>query len=179
MTTGAPSTIPKILLGLSLGMLLVTVITLMSAQPPGNRGLPHSIFPKTMLEGGSGVERLGPVRWLGLAFVLCQVGIYVSCLALRRSRRRVIIMATVGLLFAATFVALVVVDLFYARGELREVVAGLPWPTAIMIYGVCGVPILFIMLYTVFFDSWVMTPDELARIEALAARYQEQRELTA
>ena len=48
-----------------------------------------------------------------------------------------------------------------------------------MIYAVGGIPVLFIAFYTLFFDSWVLTPDEQARIEKLAARYQEQQESPA
>jgi len=128
-----------------------------------------------MLEAGDGIERLGSMRWFGLAFGLLQVAFYVGCLALglkRRSGPAVILLVLFGLLYAAMFLLLVTVDEQYARGDVRTIVLGLPLPTAIMMYGMGGIPVLFTLLYVIQFDRWIVTQQDLEKLEELVRRKQ-------
>ncbi|MEO1974211.1 MAG: hypothetical protein ABGX07_21795 [Pirellulaceae bacterium] len=179
-----PSALSLTLLGLLVAMCLVigVVVTIgLLVGTDGLHGIPHDKFSRTMLQGGSGSERHASVRWLGLSLGLLQVSFFVGCLLLGirglAGRTRVVIVC--GTLYAAAFAMMVIVDHFYAMGSARAIVMGFPLPTAIMMYGVGGAPLAFVLLYVLNFDQWILTPDDFEKFEKLVRSKREQSEADA
>jgi hypothetical protein len=164
------SAAPVVLMICLTGMCVCVGLLFFVVEPTGGHGVAHARFPTTMYQGNIGSDRLAEVRWLGLAFALLQATFFVVILLLgnRRRGQMLVWFMTGGLLYAATFIALAVVDSFYAEGGARDIVFGLPLPTAIMVYGVGGVPIVFTIYYVLHFDRWVLQSDDLQRIVELA-----------
>jgi hypothetical protein len=129
-----------------------------------------------MLQGGSGTERHGVIRWFGLSWGLLQIAFFVGCLLLgiRRLGGRARIVILCGVLYAAAFAMMVIVDHFYAQGSARLIVLGFPLPTAIMVYGVGGAPLAFVLLYVLYYDQWILTPEDFERFETLVRAKRDQ-----
>ena len=176
MSDERSSAVPVVLLFCLAGMCAVVGLLFFIIEPPGGHGAAHARFPATMYQGSVGSDRLADVRWLGLAFALFQATFFVVALLLGSKRRGKSLVWFIigGLLYAATFIALAVVESVYAQGGARDIVFGLPSPTAIMIYGVGGVPIVFSIFYVLQFDRWVLRDEDLRRINELV----EQRRTT-
>jgi hypothetical protein len=160
---------PLILCGLLIAMCVVIGLVLISPEVESNHGVTHPEFDQSMLHGGSGAERHQYVRWLGLAFGLLQVAFFVGCLLLgmRERKGRVGVFVCFGVIYAIAFTLMVVFDHSYAAGETRQIVLGFPLPTAIMVYGVGGAPLAFVLIYMLRFDRWILTPQDMERFERL------------
>jgi len=132
----------------------------------------HSTFASTMFQGDIGVDRHADVRWIGLIFALLQTIFFVSVLFLGTRQRGLFsqLFTVGGLVYAGTFIALVVAHWVYATTDAQDIVWGFPLSTAIMMYGIVGVPVFFSAVYYAKFDDWVMKPDDLQRINDLAER---------
>ncbi|MEO8269366.1 MAG: hypothetical protein ABI557_06580 [Aureliella sp.] len=129
----------------------------------------HAKFPGTMLQGTPGVERQIGVRWWGFAFGVLEIVFFVGCLmiSLRPVKGRMRIFVSLGVLHVAAFVLMFIADYYYSVGELRLLILGFPLPTALMIYGVGGVPLAFILLYAFCFDRLILTSDDLAKMDRI------------
>lgn len=155
-------------------MCVVIVLVLISPEVESSHGVTHPTFDQSMLQGGDGQQRHRNVRWLGLAFALLEVAFFVGCLllGLRRLRGHIAFFIGFGCLFAIAVTLMVVFDQAYASGDSRQIVLGFPLPTALMIYGVGGAPLAFVLIYMLKFDRWILTPEDMERFEQLV---QEQR----
>ena len=133
------------------------------------RAAAHARFPDTMLQGASAVARESGAGWLGLVFGLLEIGLLGSCLLLsvRLGRAGWGWLVLIGALHALAFIAMYTADLYYMRGELQTIVFGFPLPTALMLYGVGGVPLLFAVLYVVRFDGMILTAEDAALVEQI------------
>ena len=54
---------------------------------------------------------------------------------------------------------------------------GFPLPTAVMLYGIWGVPLIFVLFFVIRFDQWILKPEELERFETLLAEKRESQDL--
>ena len=153
-------------------MCLVVGTTVTIEEVPFGHGRDHPEF-HTMQQGGSGVERHQRVVWLGLTFGILQILFYVWCLllGLREPGKHKWAFILGGILYAGTFSLVVVADQAYIRADMPHLWLSFPVPTAIMLYGVWTVPVLFLVLYVVNFDRWVLTSEDLQKFrEFLAAK---------
>ena len=121
-----------------------------------------------MLRGGDGAERLAPVRLVSRALGVLLILFFVGLLALgTRSKKsfptekRVLWIG--ALVYAAFFVAMTVAYDAYARSGSDLLVWSFPPPTALMLYGVGFTPLVFVGLYMLRFDPWILDDDELGR----------------
>ena len=147
---------------LALGGLLV--VALLSPEPTGSQGLPHPELG-SMLSGGSGAERHGPILWLGWAFGAVQIAFFGALLALAVDRRgtshgagRLLAWGTTVYLLAWT--ALVWV---YGGGmgdPEPSLWLGLPPSTALMIFVLWPAPLSFVGLFVFGFRRWVLTDED-------------------
>ena len=170
--------LPLMLFGVLLAMCVTIGIVLATDEPNNAHGFAHSTFESSMQQGGSGAERHGQIRWLGLAYGTLQIVFFVSCLVLgvRDSNKRKSAFLLAGFVFLATFCLMVVADYFYVRDEFPTLVLGFPLPTAIMLYGLSGAPLIFLLFYVVNFDRWILSPEELKRFEELLQEKRKQKD---
>ena len=113
--------LPVIIFGLLLAMCVVAGIMLTLHEAPGGHGVEHSTYA-TMDHGGPGPARHEGQLWVGWAFGILQIGLFVGCLMLgirdrNRLGRRVWPFVIGGLLYAAVFTVLILAYGQYARQD--------------------------------------------------------------
>lgn len=136
-------------------------------------GYEHPRHP-TMLVGGDGAARQSNIIWLGWAFGALQIIFFVVCLAMGASRMGkpgpYTVPLTIGcVLFVAVFTALVLSHREYASQTTHVLVLNQPAPTAWMVYGLWGFPLFFLFLFTLTFDKWFVTAEDLERFDEIMA----------
>ena len=158
-----------LMLSLAIGMCGVVVALQWVDTPAALRAIPHTQFPDTLLQRDLHPTSDSTGRWLALTFGLLEIGLFLSFLLLsvRCTRAQWVWLSLIGVLHGAVFVAMFVADFYYASGQLRLIVLGFPLPTALMIYGVGGIPLLFAVLYFLRFESMVLTPKDLRQVERI------------
>ena len=80
------------------------------------------------------------------------------------------------IVFVAIWTAMVALYPAYASGENRTLVLSFPISTTLMLYGIWGMPTFFVILYTVYFRKWIMTPEDSREFKALMERVNKKRE---
>ena len=170
--------LPLMLFGVLLAMCVIIGIVLTTHEPDNAHGFAHSTFEASMQQGGSGLERHRQIRWLGLAYGTLQIVFFVSCLVLgvRDPQNRKWAFLLAGIVYVATFCLMVVADHYYVHDDNPTLVLGFPLPTAIMLYGLWGVPLIFLLFYIINFDRWILSPVELERFEKLLQEKRKQKE---
>ena len=171
-------TLPLCLLGLLIAMCAVVGWLAFSGDTPPRQATLHTEFPKTMLQGVPGTERQSGLGWFGLAFGVLEISFFTGCLllGLRPSKSRVAVFLLLGTLHVSAFVLMFIADYYYSLGELRGIFLGFPVPTALMIYGVGGVPLVFIILYVLCFDTLILTPSDLSKLTQIVQQRHSQPE---
>lgn len=152
-------------------MLAVLVAAWVVGAPAGAAGGDHPIYP-SMSAGGPGEAKHERVFALGVAFGVLEIVFFSACLALGASRgervgRLAVPIAIGAVLHAGTFLALVAAYRSYLTSEDPTLWLGLPAPTAVMMYGLWGIPMYFIVLYYVSFDKYVFSDADLERFNAI------------
>ncbi len=140
---------------------------------PLGHGITHPRFA-TMQSGGDGLARHQPVLWLGWAFAMLQVALFISLLACGGEKQGrlgplKVPLLVGGMLYAAVFTALIYSYHQYMREDMHAMFLSLPIPTAWMIYGVWPIPVVFVFAYMLTFDRWVFRPEDKRRFEQLLA----------
>ncbi len=168
------------LFGVLLAMCVTIGIVLTTDEPDNAHGFAHSTFAASMQQGGSGIERHEHIRWLGLAYGALKIVFFVSCLLLgvRDSKNRKWAFLLAGIVYLATFCLMMVADYFYVRDATPTLVLGFPLPTAIMLYGLWGVPWIFLLFYVLNFDRWILSPLELERFEEMLQEKRNQKDMS-
>ncbi len=162
----------KWLFGLLIAICLAIGLSLVTTEVQPSHGFAHPDFPNTMQQGGPGSERHQNVRWIGMVFGVLEAAFFVGCLLLgvKKQKRTVGIFLFLGSLYAATIVLTVVTDHYYANGTMREIILGFPVPTALMVYGIGGMPLAFVLFYVVRFDDCIISPEDLQKFERLVQK---------
>jgi len=161
--------LPFILFLILLAMSAVVGLVLIGGEPGDHHGVSHPLFEDTMQQGGSGPERHADLRWLGWAFGTLQIAFFVGCLLLgvQQAGERKWPYVFGGLLYVLTFSLLALADHWYVRQQPAPLILAFPLPTALMLYGLWGVPAVFILLYMMKFDRWILTPEDLRQFKAM------------
>lgn len=164
---------------LLLGMCCVIGIVLLTPEPAGGLSDEHPTFGESMQRARAGAERHAQVRWFGMALGLLEIGFFVCCLVmgLGHSCRTTWPYWIAGAGYAAIFCLMVLADSFYVQQQAPQLFGGFPWPTFLMLFGLGGLPIVFVLFYIVNFDRWILDPEDLQRFrESLHQREQARRE---
>ncbi len=151
-------------------------------EPPDGRGVDHPAY-ETMRQGGSTDRHDAVLPW-GFLYGFLSIVLFVVAMALGL-RRRGRLPAGSGralwsglALFALVFTLLVLSYRGYVEpGADRELFGSFPRPSAWMLYGIWPVPLVFAFLYMRNFDRWVISEDEVAEFEQLAAESKRERAL--
>ena len=159
-------------ISLGIGMVIFTAFTL--PEPPQSHGVIHPQFA-SMEHSGAGIDRSGHLLWLGWGLGVLEIAFFVTLIALGASSRRGLrglglpLMIS-GLAYVAVWTALVLAYRAYASGAATVLFLGFPAPTAWMLFAIWPLPVLFVVFYTLGFDRWVATPQDLAELEDRLAR---------
>ncbi len=145
--------------------------------PPMATGLQHPEF--TTMQVGGDPARHDTTLMLGWLFAVLQVLFFAGLLALAIGRRLrtpdgkpngwgALAFGTGALL--AAFAAMVTTYIrFMETGADSRLFLSFPVPTAWMLYAVWTAPLIFIVLFVVKFDSWILTPEDRQRFDELVA----------
>lgn len=153
-----------IAMGLVLGYLLFFV-----AETENGHGLPHPEYA-TMLQGGDAARHdavLVGGTLLGTLMILFMVGLLAFGASQgRRPGMEEGVLVGGAVLFLVCFLAMVLTYVPYADAAGGPIVLGFPVPTAWMLYGVWGAPVVFMLLYMIRFESWIISDAEIERFLA-------------
>lgn len=163
----------RLLVALLIAFSLALLLVALAPRADNSTGIGHPRF-STMLSGGDGAERHGPLLWPGWLLGTTLFALLAGLMAFgaRRAGRLhglgwPLVLATVAVIGAWSWVVLA-----YARtlstGETSWWL-GLPLPTAVMIFVLYPVSAIFSLLYVVGFERWVLPGDELERFRRLVA----------
>ncbi len=147
--------------------------------PDGPTGWEHPDYPGMRL-GGEGEARFETIAAPAFAYGVLTIVFFVSLLglALRPNRRRAAFpwLAGGGALCVAVFIALMTsYRNFAADRGMGDFVLGFPQPSAIMLYLLWPVPLVFMALYLYYFDRWIWSAEDEEKFAELAVRGRELR----
>ena len=171
-----------VLFVLLVGMCALVVVAGLLDEVPSQRGLAHPDYP-TMAMGGAPAARHGSVLWLGWAFGAMSIAIFQGLIdwSLRRGgtsgrpqARRAFLAGGLGL--QAVFLALVVSYRAFMADPLGAgLVLGFPVPSAWMMYGVWGAPLILVLLYVWRFEAWIWSAADEEEFHRLVKAYGDRR----
>ena len=159
-------------------LVIVAVALLLSTPELGDvDGKPHERF-STMASGGSGSARHANVLWLGGLFGAAALAYCVALMAFG-ARKSASLRGLGPPLAASLAVALafwVWLLVSYARtmdGGTVSFFLTLPGPSAIMLYGLFPVTILFNLLYVIGYKRWILTENDYQEYERVIEKIRE------
>ena len=166
--------VPVVVFAVLVALCAVVLIVVLVDEPANSRGIDHPGF-ETMRQGGDS-SRHDSVLLLGWLYGTLSIGLFVGlmAMALRRGGRLPAgsgpALLTGLALVVLVFTLLVLSYRSYVAPEaVRTLFGSFPQPTAWMLYGLWPVPLVFVLLYVRNFDRWVISEDEVAEFERLAA----------
>ena len=123
-----------------------------------------------MHAGGSGELRHGHILLVGWLFAVLEVAIFVTLLSLGLRRRKDSggqgwLLFFGGVVCAGVMTALFLSYRQYMTASEPSFLGPFPTPTSIMIFGIWLAPVIFVVLYVVFFDRWIVSEDDLKRFK--------------
>ena len=163
----------RVPLVLTLLMLMVIGIATLVPESPGVYGSPHPDFPG-MLHGGPGPERHDGILWIGWMFGLLQIALFVTLMIIGARRAGRPRGATAPLLLCGVIQAAVWTSIVLTyRGSIQDgagpFILAFPIPSAILLYVLWPLMGLFTLCFVIGFKRWVLSDEDLAAFERLAA----------
>jgi hypothetical protein len=166
--------LPSLAFAAAVGIAAILFAVFSLPEPPQSHGDTHPKFA-SMEYGGPATDRPPFVLWLGWGFGVLEIAFFVAMIALGASRRGSLRglglpLIVAGVAYAAVWTALVLAYRVYASGDESAIFLGFPAPTAWMLFAIWPLPMIFVLFYTVGFERWVATPQDLVEIEERLAR---------
>ncbi len=166
-----------LILGLLLATCLLIGIILSIPERPEGYNNTHPDYP-TMQRGPDGMERHGHVIWLGLSFAVLQFCIFTCLIALSLSKQDRLSTfkkpLLAGLLLNVGIFSLIIIAyLIYARDGTGPLVGSFPKPTALMLYGLGPIQIVFALIYICYFDRAIFTTEDLEKFQQLVKAHRQ------
>jgi hypothetical protein len=161
----------KALLAILLAMLAVIGVAFLIPEEPGGQGITHPEFT-TMQRGGPGPERHERILWVGWFFGFLQMLLCVGLMAFGARKAGLLRGAGGPLLGCAAlqitiWTCLVLAYRGFMHGGGRALFLALPAPTAVLMYGLWPVAIVFTLCFVIGFKRWVLSDEDLAAFERL------------
>jgi hypothetical protein len=128
-----------------------------------------------MQQSGVDAEPDARLLWIGWGFGALQIAMFAAVLALgARSRRGLrglgVPLIAASVVYLAIWTALVLTYRSQLNVEDPALFLGFPAATAWMLFALWPFPLIFTLYYTVGFDRWIATPEDLAELERTLAR---------
>lgn len=172
--------IPVAIFAILVALCAVVLVLWTIDERPDSLGVDHPVH-ETMRQGGSTGRHDAVLPW-GFLYGLLSIILFLAVMALGL-RRRGRLPAGSGralwsglALYALVFMLLVLSYRGYVEpGADRAPFGSFPRPSAWMLYGIWPLPLLFALLYMWNFDRWVISEDEVAEFERLAAESKRER----
>jgi hypothetical protein len=170
-----------VMYGCLVAMLLAVGATLFVPRIDNGQGYKHPAFPEIMQRGTTDPPRHEQLWAPAAIFGAAQIVFFLACLAFGASRRKRLpktFLAFLGLGGAAYMGVFVWMFEAYLRDPgmtSSPFFGGFPLPTAIMLYGVWGIPLVFVVLYVAFFKRFIFTAEDEVAFRELVARQPESR----
>ncbi len=165
----------RFLFALLLAMCAVVLFAATLDEVPSQRGMVHPDY-STMQQGGAPEAHHASILWLGWSYGALAIAFFIGLIDVSlakggatgpASARRVVWIA--GAVLELIFLGLVLSYRYFMLDPLQNSVLFFPKPTAWMMYGIWGFPLLFVLLYIFKFNSWVLTPQQEADFANLEA----------
>jgi hypothetical protein len=163
----------KILFTILIAMAAVTLITMLIPEVEGSGGIPHPRY-ESMRHGGSGIERHGHLIWLHWTFGALAISFFVALMAFGarkgdslRGFGRKLALGLAAFLAAWTFLVVAYRD--YMLEATHKLYFGFPLPTAIMLYVLFPVSMVYVFFYLFGFEQWVLSNQDYTAYERLLA----------
>jgi hypothetical protein len=167
--------LPWLILIMLLACCAIFTIVFCLGAPLGGDGFTHPEY-STMRRGGDGVERLEGVHALGWLFGILHFCICVALLVMGANKqgrlgilKRPILIGLV--LNVLLLCAMMAVYFKYAREGTGALFGSLPWPTALMMYGVWPIQLIFVFIYIWGFDRWIFTDQDEKKFRQLVGTH--------
>ena len=150
-------------------------VALMTPEPPGGHGTLHPEYT-SMLSGGQGHERHGPILPLAWAIGTVQILLFVALMLMGLRRRdglpkglaKPFLLSTLA--YLAAWTAVILAYGAYMRQTSHGLWLALPAPTALMLYVLWPVPIAFALIYVFGFRRFVLSEEDQEAFQELVAR---------
>lgn len=159
------SKIPLILFALTAIIAALLLFSLLRPEGPTGHGVPHTEFSE--MNHGGNADRHDSLIVIGGLYGGLQIVFFVTvlCFGIRRDRSTFIPLIVGGVAYFVVFAAM---SATYARGmDSAPIVLGLPLPTSLMVFGMWGIPVVFVILYIANFRSWIYNDDDAQRFAEL------------
>lgn len=151
----------------------LTAFALTIPEPPGGHGAPHPEY-SSMLHGGDGAARHGPVLWLGWGIGVLEILFFVACMALgaRKGdslRGLGLPLVAAAAVYIAVWTCLIVSYQSYMTVPDPTLYLALPAPTAWMLYVMWPIPLIFVCLFVFGFRRWVLSEEDEVKFRRIVA----------
>lgn len=172
--------LPWLILTMLLACCVIFTIVFCLGPSSGGDGFTHPEF-STMRQGGDGVDRLRGVHVLGwifgiLHFCICTALVIMGANKQGRLgilKRPILIGLVLNVLVLCTMMA---VYWKFAREGSGALFGSLPWPTALMMYGLWPAQLIFVFIYVWGFDRWIFTEQDAEKFRQLVRTHKGQSE---
>lgn len=165
-------------------MLLVLCVIIAAlfciGEVPGGLSLKHPDHVD-MLQGRPGIETQLNIKWLGWAFGVMQFCFFICLLALclnKQGRLKILKKP----LFACTLLCITAFCLMmtaywaFAQEGSGSLFGSFPLPTALMLYALWPMQILFVVIYVIYYDKAIFTTEDEEKFQELLRSQREYSE---
>ncbi len=170
--------LPWLILIMLLACCAILTIVFCLGRTPGGDGFTHPEY-STMRQGGDGVERLKGVHVFGWLFGILQFGLFTAFIAMGANKqgrltalKKPILIGF--LLNVLVFCVMMAVYFKYTRDGSSALFGSLPWPTALMMYGVWPIQLIFLFIYIWGFDRWIFTDKDMEKFRQIVETHKGQ-----
>ena len=169
-----------LLFGLLLTICLVIAIIIWTPETPGGQAFAHPDHP-AMLQGPDGMERHGRIIWLGwifgilqFCFITCLIGLCLD----KQGRLKIFKTPLLICMFLCitAFVSMMAAYIGFAREGSGPLFGSFPLPTALMLYALWPMQILFVIIYVIYYDKAIFTAEDDEKFQALVRSRRENTE---
>jgi hypothetical protein len=160
-----------IVLGLLLVLCAILAALFIIGEAPVKLNAPHPDYPD-MLQGNPGIESQSHIKWLGYALAITQF-CFIAALILfslnkqgRLKKLKTPLLIATALCITA-FCLIMAAYWAFARQGSGDLFGGFPLPTALMLYALWPMQILFVIIYVMYYDKAIFTPEDADKFQAI------------